>query len=90
MANTVTAKQSSGYAKGGDWDQIIIRKAANGLVITRCYDYRPGAKTQPQDEKPYLATSPEEAHEYIDPCINDKKYYSESAEEKAEKKGKDS
>lgn len=79
---TVSAKKNSGY-KGGDWDTITIRKASNGLVITRCRDWQPGMKTPP-DEKPYLATSSEEAHEYIDPCVDDPKYYAES------KKGKES
>ena len=73
-------------AKGsGDWDSICITKAANGFEVRKCLDWKPGARVQPTQPKPYLATEPGEALAYLESCLGKAEH---AAHEAGEAKGK--
>ena len=76
---TVSKEPAKAAAKGGDWDYLTLRKASNGFIITKGFDWKPGAKKQPEEPKPYVAATPEDADMYVDHCLGIK--------EPAEKKG---
>ena len=72
-------------SKGGDWDSLTVRRAANGFSIQKCFDYQPGQKEKAAPP-PYLATEPGQALDYLEECLGPGEHNAHEAKEEASEK----